>query len=88
MASGVVEEDGASVSVRHNGVVHPQPSVIGAVHAQVEAEDAGTAGSGTVGTGCLLELTKTQGPWLNEGDVVELEIERIGILKNTIGGKK
>lgn len=44
-------------------------------------------GSGTVGTGCLLELTRTQGPWLNEGDVVELEIERIGILKNTIGGK-
>ena len=42
-------------------------------------------GSGTVGTGCLLELTKTQGPWLNEGDVVELEVERIGILKNTIG---
>ena len=44
-------------------------------------------GSGTVGTGCLLELTKTQGPWLNEGDVVELEIERIGVLKNIIGGK-
>jgi 2-keto-4-pentenoate hydratase/2-oxohepta-3-ene-1,7-dioic acid hydratase in catechol pathway len=35
-----------------------------------------------------LELTKTQGPWLNEGDVVELEIERIGVLKNIIGGKQ
>ena len=42
-------------------------------------------GSGTVGTGCLLELTKFQGPWLNSGDVVELEIERIGILRNTVG---
>ena len=42
-------------------------------------------GSGTVGTGCLLELTKFQGPWLKHGDVVELEIERIGILRNTIG---
>lgn len=42
-------------------------------------------GSGTVGTGCLLELTKAQGPWLNHGDVVELEIERLGILKNTVG---
>lgn len=41
-------------------------------------------GSGTVGTGCLLELTKFQGPWLKHGDVVELEIERIGILRNTI----
>jgi 2-keto-4-pentenoate hydratase/2-oxohepta-3-ene-1,7-dioic acid hydratase in catechol pathway len=42
-------------------------------------------GSGTVGTGCLLELTKAQGPWLNAGDIVELEVERIGILKNTVG---
>ncbi|MBV6451567.1 MAG: putative protein YisK [Anaerolineales bacterium] len=42
-------------------------------------------GSGTVGTGCLLELTKFQGPWLNHGDVVELEVERIGVLRNTVG---
>jgi fumarylacetoacetate (FAA) hydrolase len=41
-------------------------------------------GSGTVGTGCLYELTKNQGPWLNHGDVVELEIEEIGILRNQI----
>ena len=42
-------------------------------------------GSGTVGTGCLLELTKGEGPWLQPGDAVELEIERIGILRNIIG---
>lgn len=42
-------------------------------------------GSGTVGTGCLLEITKAKGPWLKPGDVVELEIERIGVLKNTVG---
>ncbi len=42
-------------------------------------------GSGTIGTGCLYELTKNQGPWLNKGDVVELEIERLGVLKNTVG---
>jgi fumarylacetoacetate (FAA) hydrolase len=45
-------------------------------------------GSGTVGTGCLYELTKNQGPWLKEGDVVELEIERIGVLRNTVGTRK
>ncbi|MEW5938877.1 MAG: fumarylacetoacetate hydrolase family protein [Chloroflexota bacterium] len=44
-------------------------------------------GSGTVGTGCLLELTKGEGPWLQPGDVVELEVERIGVLKNIIGEK-
>lgn len=41
-------------------------------------------GSGTVGTGCLLEITHAQGPWLQIGDVVELEIEHIGILRNQI----
>ncbi|MBK7320461.1 fumarylacetoacetate hydrolase family protein [Candidatus Villigracilis affinis] len=52
-----------------------------------ELQAGDVIGSGTVGTGCLLELTKGQGPWLNAGDVVELEIEEIGILKNTIGEK-
>ncbi len=37
-------------------------------------------GSGTVGTGCGLEL----GRFLNSGDVVELEIDQIGILRNTV----
>jgi fumarylacetoacetate (FAA) hydrolase len=45
-------------------------------------------GSGTVGTGCLLELTKGQGPWLQPGDEVELEVERLGILRNTVGPKR
>lgn len=42
-------------------------------------------GSGTVGTGCLLELTRGLGPWLRPGDVVELEIDRLGTLRNTVG---
>ena len=37
-------------------------------------------GSGTVGTGCGLEL----GRFLKPGDVVELEIERIGVLRNRL----
>jgi len=44
-------------------------------------------GSGTVGTGCLLELTKAQGPWLQPEDVVELEIEGIGVLRNEVSPK-
>jgi fumarylacetoacetate (FAA) hydrolase len=39
-------------------------------------------GSGTVGGGCLLELTGGQGPWLQPGDRVELEGERLGVLQN------
>lgn len=41
--------------------------------------------SGTVGNGCLLELTEGEGPWLNPGDIVELEIERLGVLSSQIG---
>jgi fumarylacetoacetate (FAA) hydrolase len=40
-------------------------------------------GSGTVGTGCILELG--DGRWLQPGDVVELEVAGLGILRNTIG---
>jgi fumarylacetoacetate (FAA) hydrolase len=40
-------------------------------------------GSGTVGTGCILEHGDER--WLQRGDVVELEIEGIGILRNRIG---
>ncbi len=41
-------------------------------------------GSGTVGTGCLLELTGGEGPWLQPGDEVELEIAGLGLLRNRV----
>ena len=49
-------------------------------------------GSGTVGTGCFLELNgtgKLNDPnypeqWLKAGDVVEMEIDQLGTLTNTI----
>jgi len=44
-------------------------------------------GSGTVGTGSLLELTSGEGPWLQDGDSVELEIEQLGILHNQVGAR-
>jgi fumarylacetoacetate (FAA) hydrolase len=40
-------------------------------------------GSGTVGTGCILE--HGDGRWLQPGDVVELQVEGIGVLRNRIG---
>jgi len=42
-------------------------------------------GSGTVGTGCILELTPERaGGWLQPGDVIELSIERLGTLRNRV----
>ena len=38
-------------------------------------------GSGTVGTGCGLELDR----WIAPGDLIELSIEKIGVLKNIVG---
>jgi fumarylacetoacetate (FAA) hydrolase len=39
-------------------------------------------GSGTVGTGCILE--HNDGRWLKSGDVVECAVEGIGVLRNTV----
>jgi 2-keto-4-pentenoate hydratase/2-oxohepta-3-ene-1,7-dioic acid hydratase in catechol pathway len=40
-------------------------------------------GSGTVGRGCGLELDR----WIDPGDVVELEVQGIGILRNPVGAR-
>ena len=40
-------------------------------------------GSGTVGRGCGLELDR----WIAPGDVVELEVDGIGVLRNVVGHK-
>lgn len=57
----------------------------------IERASAGTIlypgeviGSGTVGTGCILELGTDVHRWLEPGDEVELEITGLGVLKNKI----
>lgn len=56
----------------------------GAILAHISASETlhpgEVVGSGTVGTGCGLELGKA----LSDGDTIELEIEKIGVLRNTI----
>jgi len=58
----------------------------------VDLHPGDVIGSGTVGTGCFLELNGTgrlNDPayveqWLQVGDVVEMAIDGLGVLKNTI----
>jgi fumarylacetoacetate (FAA) hydrolase len=58
----------------------------------VDLHPGDVIGSGTVGTGCFLELNGTgkladpdfQEQWLMDGDVVELTIDALGTLSNTI----
>jgi 2-keto-4-pentenoate hydratase/2-oxohepta-3-ene-1,7-dioic acid hydratase in catechol pathway len=40
-------------------------------------------GSGTVGRGCGLELDR----WIEPGDVVELQVQGIGVLRNAVGAR-
>jgi len=40
--------------------------------------------SGTVGTGCILELTPEVQPWLHPGDIVSLSVEHLGTLETEI----
>jgi fumarylacetoacetate (FAA) hydrolase len=51
--------------------------------AGVELQVGDVLGSGTVGTGCLLEHPDRA--WLEPGDTVELRVERLGVLRSTVG---
>jgi 2-keto-4-pentenoate hydratase/2-oxohepta-3-ene-1,7-dioic acid hydratase in catechol pathway len=53
-----------------------------------EVRPGDVIGSGTCGTGCILELSRTHGadeyPWLVPGDEVVASIEQLGVLTNTV----
>jgi fumarylacetoacetate (FAA) hydrolase len=60
------------------------PQMITRASQSVQLQPGEVFGSGTVGTGSLLELGPEVHPWLKTGDVVELEIERLGVLRNKV----
>jgi fumarylacetoacetate (FAA) hydrolase len=69
-----------------NTLFHSFPKMIAQASRDADLFAGDLIGSGTVGTGCILELSPEQtGGWLKAGDVVELEIERIGVLRTKIG---
>jgi len=59
---------------------HTFPSIIAHISQSETLYPGEVIGSGTVGDGCGIE----HGKFLDDGDVVELEIERIGKISNTI----
>lgn len=64
------------------------PQILAHASRDTELRPGDVLGSGTVGTGCILELTpEAVGGWLQPGDVVELEIERLGVLRNKVEGR-
>jgi len=59
---------------------HKWPGILAHISGSETLYAGEVIGSGTVGTGCGLEL----GRQLRHGDVVELEIEKIGVLRNRV----
>jgi fumarylacetoacetate (FAA) hydrolase len=64
---------------------HSWEAIIERASANTQLVPGDVIGSGTVGTGCILE--HGDGRWLRPGDVVELEVEGIGVLRNRVGAK-
>src|SRR5919201_6517972 len=61
------------------------PQLLAHASRDTELRPGDVLGSGTVGAGCILELTpQAVGGWLKPGDVVELPIERLGTLRNRV----
>ncbi|MGL6095735.1 MAG: fumarylacetoacetate hydrolase family protein, partial [Fimbriiglobus sp.] len=65
------------------------PQILAHASRDTELRPGDVIGSGTVGTGCILELTPDAvGGWLQPGDVVELTIARIGTLRNPVVARR
>jgi fumarylacetoacetate (FAA) hydrolase len=62
---------------------HSWESILERVSANTKLVPGDVIGSGTVGTGCILE--HGDGRWLQPGDEVELEVDGIGVLRNVVG---
>jgi len=88
-----IDIDSARMTARVNGEVWSEGTLgamrfsFGEVISHVSQEQplrpGDVLGSGTVGRGCGLELDR----WIAPGDVVELEVDGIGVLRNVVGYK-
>ena len=68
-----------------NDLYHPFTSMIERASKNARLLSGDYLGSGTVGTGCILELRpENTGGWIKKGDTVRMEIEKLGILQNKI----
>ncbi|MDQ2902440.1 MAG: fumarylacetoacetate hydrolase family protein [Chloroflexota bacterium] len=67
-----------------NQIYYSFPQMIAWASRNARLRAGDVLGSGTVGTGCILELGPEVQPWLKRGDVVEMEAEGIGVLRNRI----
>ncbi len=60
------------------------PQMVAWASQSVQLQPGDVFGSGTMGTGSILELGTEVHRWLQPGDRVELEVERLGVLRNKV----
>jgi fumarylacetoacetate (FAA) hydrolase len=78
--------NGEEVGRDSSGAMHWSfPALIARASRGVTLQPGDVIGSGTCGSGCLLELGSEVHPFLEPGDEVELEIEILGRLRTTVG---
>lgn len=71
-----------------SALFHSFPKMIAQASRDADLFPGDLIGSGTVGGGCILELgPENTGGWLKAGDLVELEIERLGTLRTKIAAR-
>ena len=77
--------DGKEISRGNFQQIHYSfPQMIAYASRNARLRPGDVLGSGTVGTGCLLELGTEVHPWFQRGETIEMEIDGIGVLRNTI----
>jgi fumarylacetoacetate (FAA) hydrolase len=77
--------DGKEISRGNfNQIYYSFPQMIAHASRNARLRPGDVLGSGTVGTGCLLEIGTEVHPWFQPGETIELEIDGIGVLRNTI----
>ncbi len=81
----VARVDGKEIS-RGNfkDIYYSFPQMIAWASRNVRLRVGDVLGSGTVGTGCLLDIGTEVHPWFSRDEVIELEIDGIGVLRNRI----
>ena len=88
MTSTVADADGRTTKVTNGSWSSAHFSfaqMLARASADVHVRAGDLLGSGTVGTGCLLEVKdSTLGRWLEPGDLVTLSIEGIGELQSPV----
>jgi 2-keto-4-pentenoate hydratase/2-oxohepta-3-ene-1,7-dioic acid hydratase in catechol pathway len=68
-----------------NDLFHPFTTMIERASMNTNLVAGDYLGSGTVGTGCILELRpENVGGWLKKGDVIRLKVDKLGELENII----